>query len=158
MKYTYDELGRLKKTQIVDDATFTTASYSDEATFDTRGRVSAVTNNLGAFSYAYMGQSNRVDFVNYPNGMKVDYSYYGATTDFLLSQIKNLSAAVPPTVISQFDYTYNPDRTINTWTQLQNGVTTTWTFGYDHVVGTERWSRRRGLPVASELIVRCGGR
>ncbi|MBK6686378.1 MAG: hypothetical protein IPG45_18055 [Deltaproteobacteria bacterium] len=133
LKYTYDELGRLKKTQIVDDATFTTASYSDEATFDTRGRVSAVTNNLGAFSYAYMGQSNRVDFVNYPNGMKVDYSYYGATTDFLLSQIKNLSAAVPPTVISQFDYTYNPDRTINTWAQLQNGVTTTWTFGYDPI-------------------------
>ncbi|MBK6686385.1 MAG: RHS repeat protein [Deltaproteobacteria bacterium] len=133
LKYTYDELGRLKKTQIVDDATFTTASYSDEATFDTRGRVSAVTNNLGAFSYAYMGQSNRVDFVNYPNGMKVDYSYYGPTTDFLLSQIKNLSAAVPPTVISQFDYTYNPDRTINTWAQLQNGVTTTWTFGYDPI-------------------------
>ncbi|MBK6686402.1 MAG: hypothetical protein IPG45_18175 [Deltaproteobacteria bacterium] len=80
-----------------------------------------------------MGQSNRVDFVNYPNGMKVDYSYYGPTTDFLLSQIKNLSAAVPPTVISQFDYTYNPDRTINTWAQLQNGVTTTWTFGYDPI-------------------------
>ena len=35
-----------------------------------------------------------------------------ATGDFLLKQIKNLSSGGTPTVISQFDYTYRPDRSI----------------------------------------------
>ena len=37
-KHSYDELGRLKKLEIVDDATGSVASYSEESTFDA-GRV-----------------------------------------------------------------------------------------------------------------------
>ena len=59
-KHTYDELGRLSKLEIVDDATQTTASYSEEVSFDSRGRVSGVDNNLGSFGYSYAGQSSRV--------------------------------------------------------------------------------------------------
>ncbi|MBS2013202.1 MAG: hypothetical protein JST00_09960, partial [Deltaproteobacteria bacterium] len=92
LKRTYDELGRLKKLEIVDDATHTTATYSEERTFDARGRVTTVANNLGSSTYAFVGQTSRPSTVSYPNGMQVLYDYFGATGDFLLKQIKNMSA------------------------------------------------------------------
>ena len=131
LKQTYDELGRLKKLQIVDDATQTTASYSEEWTFDARSRPTEVQNNLGSTTYAFAGQSGRPTAVNYPNGMQTLYDYFGATGDFLLEQIKNTSAGPSPTVISQFDYTYRQDRAIDTWKVDQGSGATTWTFGYD---------------------------
>jgi hypothetical protein len=131
LKHTYDQLGRLKKQEIVDDATQSIASYSEEFTFDVRSRVTGVQNNLGASTYAFVGQSGRPSTVDYPNGMQVLYDYFGATGDFLLKQIKNLSAPPSPTVISQFDYTYRPDRSIDTWTVDQGSGATTWSFGYD---------------------------
>ncbi|MBX3203340.1 MAG: RHS repeat protein [Labilithrix sp.] len=131
LKHTYDELGRLKKLEIVDDATQTVASYTEEYTFDARSRVSAVQNNLGNTAYSFVGQSNRPSTVAYANGMETLYDYFGATGDFLLKQIKNLSAGLTPSVISQFDYTYRADRSIATWTVEQDSGANTWTFGYD---------------------------
>ncbi len=131
LKYTYDELGRLKKTEIVDDSTHTTASYAEESTFDTRARITGVQNNLGSSTYAFVGQTSRPSTVSYPNGMQVLYDYFGATSDFLLKQIKNMSAGTTPAVISQFDYTYRQDRSIDTWTVDQGSGASTWTFGYD---------------------------
>ena len=122
----------MKKPEIVDDATYSTASYSEDHTFDARGRVSQVVNSLGTFNYSYVGQSTRTSTVDYPNGMRVTYGYYGPTGDELLKQIKNLTAGPTRSVISQFDYTYGPDRTSATWAQAQGGAAaTTWTFGYD---------------------------
>ena len=118
--------------EIVDDATYSTASYSEDHTFDARGRVSQVVNSLGTFNYSYVGQSTRTSTVDYPNGMRVTYGYYGPTGDELLKQIKNLTAGPTRSVISQFDYTYGADRSIATWAQAQGGAAaTTWTFGYD---------------------------
>ena len=131
LKHTYDELGRVKKLEIVDDATQSTASYSEAYTFDARARVTGVQNNLGASTYAFVGQSGRPSTVSYPNGMQTLYDYYAATGDFLLKQIKNLSAGTTPSVISQFDYTYRQDRSIDTWTIDQGSGATTWSFGYD---------------------------
>ncbi|MBX3210759.1 MAG: hypothetical protein KF850_01865 [Labilithrix sp.] len=131
LKHTYDALGRLKKLEIVDDATQSVASYAEEYTFDARGRVTAVANNLGSTSYAFVGQSGRTSTVDYPNGMQTLYDYYGVTGDLLLKQIKNLSAGPSPSVISQFDYTYRPDRSVETWTVEQGSGATTWSFGYD---------------------------
>jgi len=130
-KHTYDELGRLKKLQIVDDSTQTTASYTEEYSFDARSRTTTVANNLGSSTYGFVGQSRRPSSASYANGMQVLYDYYGATGDFLIKQIKNMSGATPPTVISQFDYTYRQDRSIDTWTVDQGSGPTTWTFGYD---------------------------
>jgi RHS repeat-associated protein len=130
-KHTYDQLGRLKKLEIVDDSTQTTASYSQEFTFDARSRVTTVANNLGSTSYAFVGQSNRPSQVDFPNGMQTLYDYFGATGDHLLKQIKNLTAGPTPTVISQFDYTYAADRAVSTWTVDQGSGATTWSFGYD---------------------------
>jgi RHS repeat-associated protein len=131
LKQTYDELGRLKKQEIVDDATQTTASYSEEWMFDPRSRVTGMANNLGSTTYSFVGQSGRPASVNYANGMQTLYDYFGATGDFLLKQIKNLSAGPSPTVISQFDYTYRQDRAIDTWKVEQGSGATTWAFGYD---------------------------
>lgn len=131
LKFTYDELSRLKKLEIVDDATQTAASYSEEWAFDARSRVTGVQNNLGSTSYSFVGQSDRPSTVNYANGIQTLYDYFGATGDFLLKQIKNTSAGPSPTVISQFDYTYRQDRTIDTWTVDQGSGATTSTFGYD---------------------------
>ena len=132
LKYSYDDLNRLKKREIVDDATYSTASYSEEYVFDARGRVEDLINNLGTFDYSYVGQSDRIDDMDYPNGMKTDYTYEGTNGDHLLRQIRHLNSAVTPGVISQFDYTYRQDRNIETWTSTQNGaVAKKWTFGYD---------------------------
>jgi len=131
-KFTYDALGRLKKREIVDDATFTTNTYSEEYVFDGRSRVEDVINNLGTFNVFYVGQSNRIDYIDLPNGMKTDYTYENATGDHLVQQIKHLNSAGMPAVISQFDYTYRQDRNIETWTTKQNGaIAKKWTFGYD---------------------------
>ena len=127
-KFTYDALGRLKKREIVDDATFTTATYSEEFVFDARSRVEDVINNLGTFNVFYVGQSNRIDYIDLPNGMTTDYTYENATGDHLIQQIKHLNSAGTPGVISQFDYTYRQDRNIETWTTQQNGaVAKKWT-------------------------------
>jgi hypothetical protein len=93
LKYTYDELERLKRLEIVDDATHTAASYSEEWTLDARSRMTEVQNNLGSTTYAFVGQSGRPTTVNYANGMQTIYDYFGPTGDFLLKQIKNLSQA-----------------------------------------------------------------
>ncbi len=100
LKHAYDELGRLKKLEIVDDARQSVPSYSEEYTFDGRSRVSAVQNNLGNTTYSFVGQSNRPSTVAHANGMQTLYDYVGATGDFLLRQIKNLSAGPNPSVIS----------------------------------------------------------
>lgn len=128
LKHTYDELGRLKKLEIVDDATQTTASYSEEYVFDNRGRATSVVNNLGTTTYGFVGQSSRPLTVDHANGMKTQFDYFTATTDFALKQIKNVTAASAP--ISQFDYFYRPDRSIDTWTVDQGSGANTWKFGY----------------------------
>jgi RHS repeat-associated protein len=63
--------------------------------------------------------------------MQTTYDYFALTGDFLLKQIKNLSSGTTPSVISQFDYTYRPDRSIDTWKQDQGSGAKTWSYGYD---------------------------
>ncbi len=129
LSYTYDELGRLKKLEVTNDAV-TQASYSEEYTFDARGRATTVANNLGTTTYSFVGQSNRPSSVSSANGMTTQYEYFGTTGDFLLKKIKNVTSGVP-VVISEFDYTYRPDRSIGTWSADQGSGSKTWTFGYD---------------------------
>lgn len=92
--------------------------------------------------------------MNYPNGMQVLYDYYGVTGDFLLKQIKNLSAGTTRTVISQFDYTYRQDRSIDTWTVNQGSGATTWSFGYDGAHQLTSAKRRD----ASQALLESGTR
>jgi RHS repeat-associated protein len=152
LKQTYDELGRLKKLEIVDDATQTATSYSEEWTFDARSRVTGEQNNLGSTTYSFVGQSGRPAAVNYANGMQKLYDYFGATGDFLLKQIKNMSSGPSPTVISQFDYTYREDRAIDTWKVDQGTGATTWTLGYDGTRQLTSATRRDGAQTVLESL------
>jgi RHS repeat-associated protein len=152
LKQTYDELGRLKKIEIVDDATQTVASYSEERTFDARSRPTGVQNNLGSTTYSFVGQSNRPQTVDYANGMQTLYDYFDSTGDLLLKQIKNMSADPSPTVISQFDYTYRQDGAIDTWKVDQGGGATTRTFGYDGARQLTSATRRDGSQTVLESI------
>lgn len=142
LEHTYDQLGRLKKLEIVDDATHSTASWSEELTFDSRGRVTSAANNLGTTAYAYVGQSARPSTIDAPNGMQTAYDYFGTSGDLLLKQIKNLTVGPSRTVISQFDYTYRPDRSVATWKEDQGSGARTWTFGYDGAQQLTKAERR----------------
>jgi RHS repeat-associated protein len=128
--YTYDDLGRLKTRNIgpLGSENLVTLHY------DGLGRLDDLTDTLGLFDYAYVGESSRLDYVSYPNGQKTDYDYYGATADHRLKQIKNLADGTnPASVLSQFDYTFFDDGKIHTIArQLGGGIPTDkYTFGYD---------------------------
>ncbi len=125
ISYEYDELGRVTERAINGAANTVNLGY------DTLGRLNAVTNPLGAFGYAYEGVTGRLDHVDYPNGQKTQFAYFGTGDSRRLQQIKHIDASTA--VISQFDYTYNAEGSIQTWTQNHSGLTNPrqYTFGYD---------------------------
>jgi YD repeat-containing protein len=92
--------------------------------FDALGRVTGVTNALGAFAYAYVDQTSRLSSVTYPSGtgLSTSYAYYGNTGDQRLEDITNARSG---TIMSKFDYTYNPVGTIATWQQQADSDTPT---------------------------------
>jgi len=122
--YTYDELGRVKSRAI--------NGVAQTASFDALGRVTVLTNALGSFTNEYVGVTGRIATNYYPNGQKSVFSYYGATNDFRLEQIQNLSPGAQS--LSTFSYTYDADGQIATWTQQADTSTpTVWVTEYDPV-------------------------
>ncbi len=120
--YTYDELGRATATSI--------NGVGSNVTYDSLSRVTGATNALGSFSYGYDGVTPKLTSITYPNGQSTSYSYFGATGDFRLSNITNYLTGT--TVLSKFDYTYNPVGTIATWQQqTDSNDPVLWTCGYD---------------------------
>jgi YD repeat-containing protein len=67
--YSYDELGRVNSRSI-------DGANPVGTTFDSLGRVTNVSNALGAFTYGYVDATSRLSEVTYPNGQKSDYSYF----------------------------------------------------------------------------------
>ena len=101
-------------------------------TFDTLGRVSSISNVLGLFTNTYVGATFRISSVSYPNGQGVSFSYFDTNNDVRLQTIANTNSSGD--VISKFDYTYDADGQIKTWTrQADNTSTNTFTFNYDPV-------------------------
>jgi RHS repeat-associated protein len=124
ISYAYDELGRVKSQAI--------NGVAQTASFDALGRVTVVTNALGSFTNEYVGVTGRIATNYYPNGQKTVFSYYGATNDFRLEQIQNLSPSAQN--LSTFSYTYDADGQIATWTQQADANTpTVWVTEYDPV-------------------------
>ena len=123
--YSYDELGRLSDCSVNGSANATSIQY------DTIGRTQATTNPLGAFNYAYVNATGRLDHVNYPGGQKTQYAYFDNLGDQRLKQIKNLDPSTA--AISQFDYTYDAVGNILTWTQANSGLANPqrYDLGYD---------------------------
>jgi RHS repeat-associated protein len=123
--YSYDELGRMTARSVNGAANASSMQY------DSLGRVQSTTNLLGTFGYSYVNTSGRIDHIDYPNGQKVQYAYFDNLGNQRLRQVKNLDPGAA--VISQFDYTFDPDGEITSWTQGNSGMANArrYNFGYD---------------------------
>jgi RHS repeat-associated protein len=139
--YSYDELGRVKTRNIGPSGTENKITWN----YDALGRTISEINNLCTpgtqFTYNYIGTTGRLQSVDYPNGQRTAYDYWPATTpaqpgncDFRLKQIANFGQGIEPaTLLSRFDYTYDPAGNIATWGRKLGAAATeqTYTFGYD---------------------------
>ncbi len=105
--YTYDELGR----ELSAAVNGVTASQS----YDSLGRVATVTNPLGQFTNTYVANSPRLQSTAYPNGQSAVYSYFDNIGDKRLQTLQNKNSAGGN--ISKFDYTYDADGEILSWTR-----------------------------------------
>jgi RHS repeat-associated protein len=120
--YVYDELGRVKSRDI--------NSVAERATYDALGRVTTLTNILGSFTHNYVNQTFRLSSVTYPNSQTTTFSYYGNTNDQRLETIWHKTSGAA--TISKFDYTYDADGQIETWTQqADSGTAQVSIFDYD---------------------------
>ncbi|MBS1784168.1 MAG: hypothetical protein JST24_01925 [Acidobacteria bacterium] len=124
ISYLYDELGRV--------VSRTLNGSTEQRGFDALGRLTAVTNPLGAFSYAYEGDTSRLSSVTAPNGMTSSFTYAEAPGDKRLQSITHKKGDGTP--ISAFAYTYDADGQIATWAQSTDAqAPKTYTFSYDAV-------------------------
>jgi RHS repeat-associated protein len=116
----YDQLSRVVNESI-------DGADSRSFTYDSIGRVSNQANGLGAFTYQFVGSSNRLQVLTEP-AQKFNLSYYGATSDFLLQQIQQTANSA---TVSD-SYTYDAMGNILSWNQ-QNPTdgTATWSLKYD---------------------------
>jgi hypothetical protein len=64
-------------------------AVTNAVTYDNLGRVSTVTNVLGAFSNNYVGVTARLSTMTYPNGQLLTNTYFGNTGDERLQEILN---------------------------------------------------------------------
>ena len=120
--YTYDALGRVTGRGI--------NGSGETRTFDPLGRLATVSNPLGAFQYAYQGATGRLDNILLPNGQKTVFSYFDGTQDYRLQGISNQKSDA--SVISAFNYTYNADGSIKSWSQQADAeMPKVYSFSYD---------------------------
>ncbi|HAF15738.1 MAG TPA: hypothetical protein DCK99_19005 [Blastocatellia bacterium] len=112
----YDELGRVTNRSINGSAN------SESWTFDSLGRLSTDVNKLGSFSYSYVGVTDRLNTLTYPGGTTANYAYFPNAQDKRLQQIKNQTSA--SVLLSQFDYTYDTEGQLLTWTKNYPGLAT----------------------------------
>lgn len=122
MSYSYDEMGRVTAR----DLSGSVESFS----YDPLGRLSAQSNPLGRFDFRYVGTTTRPAEMSYPNGQKTLFKYFDRLGDFRLEEIQNLHP--DGSVLSKFDYTYDPDGQIRSWTQqLGSNAPEVWQYDYD---------------------------
>jgi YD repeat-containing protein len=79
LTFTYDELGR--------EAAWSMNGQRVQRSWDAAGRMTQLTNILGAFTYAWEGASRRLSAIHYPNAQRTTFSYFANVKDQLLQQI-----------------------------------------------------------------------
>jgi RHS repeat-associated protein len=114
--FTYDELGRVSNRKINGIAN------SETWTFDALGRISTDASKLGTFNYSYVGVTNRLQTLTYSNGSTANYTYFPNLQDKRLQQIKNQTSG--SVLLSQFDYSYDTEGQLKTWTKNYPGLAT----------------------------------
>ena len=122
--FSYDQLGRIINRSI--NGTANAASR----TFDSLGRVSSATNKLGTFNSSYVNVTNRLSSMTYPGGSSAVYTYFPNSQDKRLQEIKNQTGA--NALISQFDYTYDTEGQILTWTKNNPSQTSAQRFDLEY--------------------------
>jgi len=111
----YDELGRTTNRSI------NGTDNADTVGFDSLGRMNSETNNLGNFGYAYVGVTNRLQTVNYPNGQTTSYTYLPNSGDKQLQTLQNFRPNTSN--LSKFDYVYDKQHMITQWTKQNDAAT-----------------------------------
>lgn len=113
IKYTYDSVGRVSSRSI--------NNVPSSMLYDPMGRLTNETNALGSFGYQYVNQTSRLSSVNYPNGQRVEYTYYPNASDNRLKQIWNRNS--DGSTLSKFIYEYDKVGQITKWTQQEDSAT-----------------------------------
>ncbi|MDB6037637.1 MAG: hypothetical protein JWM99_1478, partial [Verrucomicrobiales bacterium] len=119
----YDSLGRVETRAI--------NGFGIKRSWDALGRLTRLTNVLGAFTYAWEGASFRLSSVDLPNNQRSMFAYFGNQKDQLLKDITHIKPDT--TILSRFTYDYNALHQLTNWAQFQGGTTRNWTPGYDAV-------------------------
>ena len=131
ISYTFDHLGRGKTRNIGPLGTENLVTLN----YDNLGRLQSTVNHLGSFNHFYIGDTQRTDYINLPNGQKTSFDYFSTSGDNRLKTIHDLANASNPTsTLSKFDYTYLKDGKIATWQrQFSSAAATQMTLSYDLV-------------------------
>jgi RHS repeat-associated protein len=119
--FNYDELGRIVYQSI--------AGNESVVEYDSLGRVAATDNALGHFDRTYDGLTPRLLTLSYPTGQTANYTYFGNDHDRRLQTLENLDAG--STNLSKFDYTYEAEGQILTWSRQLGAVSSGRWFEYD---------------------------
>jgi RHS repeat-associated protein len=126
----YDQLGRVTNRSVNGSAN------SETWTFDSLGRVSTDVNKLGTSTNTFVGVTSRLSKIAYPGGASANFTYFPNAQNKRLQQIKNLNNNnnANKQLISQFDYTYDVEGEITTWTKNYAGLSAPQRFdlGYDN--------------------------
>ncbi len=111
--YEYDSVGRVIGRSIDGSASLTE--------YDSLSRVESQTNALGRFDFTYVGDSQDLSTVDYPNGQRSKYSYHSALSGNLrLSRIEHLDKNLSN--LSTYDYTYDAKGQITQWTRQRSST------------------------------------
>lgn len=125
VSYAYDALSRV-------NSITTPGSITQSFTFDSDDRLSTWTDVFGSGSMTYSGHTQRVTNISRAGGLlTTSFAYTAASDLFKLTQIKHESSS---TTVSQFDYTWNAQQDLATWTRtLGSGSAreTRWDLAHD---------------------------
>ena len=129
IKYTYDELGRLKIREVDESVNSLPAVFNDVFSYDALGRLTSHNTPMGNFIPAYVSDTYQLSGVAFPNGQSAAFSYFDNLGDRRLKEILNQTSG--SAVISKHDYTYDVLGQIKQWT-IQNDSSTPNVTSFDY--------------------------
>jgi len=124
---TYDTLSRLQTTTVVDPDN---NAYPSTLSYDSLDRISQNATGLGAFQYAYQGDSKRLMQTVYPNQAQTQYSYYDVLDDLRLKTLTHIDST--GNILAGNNYRYDSEGQITAW-QRNGEKNVDETFVYDDI-------------------------
>jgi hypothetical protein len=119
--FTYDQLGR--------PLSWSIDGVGETVTYDALGRTTNSTNGLGNFSFGYLGDTDKLQSMAYPNGQSFAFTYSGDLGSRRLQEMMQTNGL---TVVSDQQFQYSAAGDMPGW-QQKNGpaVNYNWGLGYD---------------------------